>query len=124
MNGNTPAVNGKTPSWQSTIIALALIALVGGIFIAVFEKEGVDSALKVWAAIGTLVGVVTGVVPTYFFGQRAVSTANQHLEQTKETLSQEREKREEADAQAKVMLRVSDPDTVNEAAQLRPDLFE
>jgi len=30
-------VNSK-PSWQSTIIALALIALAGGIFIVVFEK--------------------------------------------------------------------------------------
>lgn len=71
-----------TPTWQSTLIALALILLVGGIFVAVFEKSGVEDALKVWAALGTVVGVVAGAVPAYFFGKQGADAAREDAART------------------------------------------
>jgi hypothetical protein len=114
---------GKAPSWQSTVIALALIGLVGGIFIAVFEKEGVSAALKVWAAIGTLVGVLAGAIPTYFFGRSSTASAQEESKRAREDVHKERKKRDDAEAQARVVLGLADKGTVDEAKQLRPDLF-
>ena len=57
------------PSWPSTVIGLGFIALVGAIFLGVFYKSGMDPALKAWGAIGTLAGILTGAIPTYFFAR-------------------------------------------------------
>jgi hypothetical protein len=116
-------MENKAPSWQSTVIALALIGLIGAIFIVVFEKEGVSAALKVWAAIGTLVGVLTGAIPTYFFGRASATTAQQESERARQDAETALKKREEAEAQARVVLGLADKATVAEAQQLRPDLF-
>jgi hypothetical protein len=122
---------GHTQSWQSTVIALALIALVGGVFIVVFEKEGTDEALKVWGALGTLVGVLVGAIPTYFFGQQATAIAKEASREASSTADEEREKRQEAEesareaeAKAKAVLAVADTTTVAKAQELRGDLFE
>jgi len=122
-------VNSK-PSWQSTIIALALIALAGGIFIVVFEKEGIDSGLKVWAVLGTLVGVITGAVPTYFFGQQATAAAREDSRQAHKTADEEKVKRDKAEeqakvaeTQAKVVLGFADKEAMDKALKLRPDIF-
>jgi hypothetical protein len=117
-------MNGKPPSWQSTIIALALIGLVGAIFIIVFEKEGTDAALKVWAAIGTVVGVLTGAIPTYFFGQKAAAVVKEESKRAHATVDQERQKRDEAEAKTQVVLGIADQSAVEKATQLRPDLFK
>jgi ribosomal protein L9 len=118
------------PSWQSTVIALALIALVGGIFIVVFEKEGTGEALKVWGALGTLVGVLVGAVPTYFFGQQAAAVAKEASKTAQETVEEERQKRQEAEEsardaelKAKTVLAVADSTTVAKAREIRGDLF-
>jgi hypothetical protein len=63
------------PSWPAAVVAVAFLALVGAIFLSAYYRDGVDAALKVWAAIGTLVGVVTGAIPSYFF--RAAAQAAQ-----------------------------------------------
>ncbi len=122
-------MNSK-PSWQSTIIALALIALAGGIFIVVFEKEGIDSGLKVWAVLGTLVGVITGAVPTYFFGQQATAAAREDSRQAHKTADEEKVKRDKAEeqakvaeTQAKVVLGFADKEAMDKALKLRPDIF-
>jgi hypothetical protein len=59
-------------SWQPFAIALAFIALVGIIFVVTMNRmSNVDDFLKIWAAVGPIVGVVTGLVPTYFFHNSA-----------------------------------------------------
>jgi hypothetical protein len=59
---------------QSTIIAVALIALVGLMFWRATGKTAdKDLFAIVWAGTGTIVGVVAGAVPSFFF--RAQATA-------------------------------------------------
>jgi hypothetical protein len=55
------------PSWPSAIVAVAVIALVGLMF---WKAVDTDFA-KVWAGVGTVVGVVTGAIPSYFFHAQA-----------------------------------------------------
>jgi hypothetical protein len=62
---------------------------VGGIFIVVFEKEGTDEALKVWGALGTLIGVLVGAIPTYFFGQQAAAAAKEETKRVHEAAANE-----------------------------------
>ena len=63
------------PSWQATVVALAFIALVGVMF-----WRAVDSDFaKIWAAVGSIVGVVVGAIPSYFFHAKA-EKANQRAE--------------------------------------------
>lgn len=55
------------PTWPSAVVAVAFIALVGFMF-----KEAVDHDFtKIWAGVGTIVGVLTGAIPSYFFRQQA-----------------------------------------------------
>jgi hypothetical protein len=60
-----------TPSWPAAAVAIAFLAFVAAIFLTVYFKGGLDDSLKAWAAVGTVVGVVTGAIPSYFFHQNA-----------------------------------------------------
>lgn len=64
------------PSWPSAVVAVAFIALVGVMF-----WKAVDSSdfAEIWAGVGTVVGVVVGLIPSYFFktqADRASDTAD------------------------------------------------
>ena len=62
--------------WQATIVAVAFMAFVAVMFLLTplaYGQGGIDTALKVWAAFGTLLGVITGAIPSYFFHQQAQS---------------------------------------------------
>jgi hypothetical protein len=74
-------------SWQTVVIAIAIIALVGAIAIAAIVKYStVDEALKFWSALSGLVGLITGALVTYFFSrgniQQAQEEKSQALQQT------------------------------------------
>lgn len=63
----------KSP-WPATLVALAFIALVAIILLTTLPDSGdVDGFLKIWAGVGTLVGVVTGAIPAFFFKNEADS---------------------------------------------------
>ena len=104
------------PSWQSTIIAVTLIALVGAIFLVVYAGDGVDAALKVWGAIGTIVGVLTGAIPTYFFGKATQETLKERGDEFKEK-ADEAEKKIEA-------IYLTNSEVARQAREKYPDLFE
>lgn len=120
----------SSPSWQSTVIAVALIALVGSIFLVVYSKDGIDAAMQAWGAVGTVVGVLTGAVPTYFFGR----AANESLREQTETLREQTKDfqdtadtfRERASSAEKKIEAIydTDPDIVKQARAKYPQLFE
>jgi hypothetical protein len=119
-----------SPSWQSTVIAVAFVALVGCIFLVVYSRDGIDAAMQAWGAVGTVVGVLTGAVPTYFFGR----AANESLrEQTQTLRDQTRDFQQSADvfrerastAERKIeAIYDTDPDIVKQARAKYPHLFE
>src|SRR3954451_3546332 len=52
----------------AVIIGGLFILLIGVIFVVTMNTmSNTDDFLKVWAAVGPIVGVVTGLIPTYFF---------------------------------------------------------
>jgi Co/Zn/Cd efflux system component len=74
-------------SWQSVVVAIAVIAVVGAIAITAIAKYStVDEALKFWSALSGLVGLITGAFVTYFFSRGSVQQAqtekNQAIQQS------------------------------------------
>jgi hypothetical protein len=55
------------PSWPSTVVAVAFIALIGTIFWRAVDND----FATIWSGVGTLLGVVTGAIPSYFFHTEA-----------------------------------------------------
>jgi hypothetical protein len=54
----------------SLILAISILLLIGILMMTAMIKFNVDGALKIWAALGTLTGLVAGSMGTYFFAQR------------------------------------------------------
>jgi hypothetical protein len=54
-------------SWQSTVIGLGFIAFAGfALWVAADHNFS-----AIWAGVGTIIGVVTGAIPSYFFKQQS-----------------------------------------------------
>jgi hypothetical protein len=98
----------KPSSNQATVVAIFYVLLIAAVTIVALDHYSVDDFLKVWAVLGTLIGVLTGAIPSYFF---AVSAANAN------------EEREKSDARSEVILAVADPKVIEKAKEVRPDLF-
>jgi hypothetical protein len=95
--------------WPAAVVAVAFIAFVAAIFLVVYNRDGVDAAVKAWGAIGTIVGVVTGAIPSFFFHQTAKAaqqnaTVAQHAAMV-------------AQRNTNALLAVTDPAVVNQARQ-------
>lgn len=74
MSEDPPAAPGV--SWPSAVVAVAVIAVVGGVAItAIVKYSTVDDALKFWSALSGLVGLITGAFVTYFFSRGSVQQA-------------------------------------------------
>jgi hypothetical protein len=98
-----------TPSSrQATLIAVFYVLLVAAIAVIALLEYEVDDFLKVWAVLGTLVGVLTGAIPAYFFAAAAG------------TAQRERARMED---KAQTLLGLADSELLSQAASLRPDLF-
>jgi hypothetical protein len=110
-------------SWPSTVIASLLIMLAGAIFLVVYLRGGIDDALKAWAAIGTIAGVITGVVPAYFFGQQRAASAEQAALQATNQLTEERARRDKAEERSQLILGHTPPQIIQTLAADHPELF-
>ena len=98
-----------TPSpKQATVIAVFYLLLVGVVAVIALTEYNVDDFLKVWAVLGTLIGVLTGAIPAYFF---AVAAGGAQRE------------RAIVEEKAQTLLGIADKKLLVEAAGVRPDLF-
>ena len=53
--------------WAAVIMGLAFMALVALMFVLAVTHD----FATIWAGVGTVVGVVTGAIPSYFFRAQA-----------------------------------------------------
>ncbi|HEV7585798.1 MAG TPA: hypothetical protein VGO14_08475 [Solirubrobacteraceae bacterium] len=102
----------KPSTGQSTWIATLIVLFVAAIVITALSVYKVDDFLKVWAVIGTLVGVVTGAIPGFFFAATAQRTAKSVSEN-----------KAASDEKLQTLLGFSSPDALRAAVEARPDLF-
>lgn len=87
--------------WPSAVVAVAIMALVGGITIsAIFHYNSVDDALKFWAGLTGLVGVITGAFVSYFFTRQTADAARQTAETAKQGLQAVQERAQASEQQA------------------------
>lgn len=72
--GANSGAGGQSNPWPATVVALAFIGLVGVIFWRATDSSNFST---IWAGVGTIVGVITGAIPSFFFAQTANSATNQ-----------------------------------------------
>ncbi len=63
----------RTPSWQSVVVSVLFLGLVGYIVHFCGTKANTfDEFAKYWGLFATIIGVVTGAIPSYFFHSEAM----------------------------------------------------
>jgi hypothetical protein len=70
----------------SVIIGIALITLIGAIMIAAVIRFDIDAVLKMWGALGTLLGLVVGTMGTYFFTKDQIQQKDALISSTQSAL--------------------------------------
>jgi hypothetical protein len=71
---SNPGIGGPGSPWPTTGVALAFIALVGVMF---WRATDSSNFTLIWAGVGTIVGVLTGAIPSFFFARTASAATNQ-----------------------------------------------
>ena len=61
--------------WPAAVVAIGMMALVAALMIVAMHRDGIDAGLKMWAALGTLVGILTGSMATFFFTRQSTQAA-------------------------------------------------
>jgi hypothetical protein len=113
----------RGPGWPEAVVAVFFVAFAG---LAVFLGVEHDKFLEVWAGVGTVVGVLTGAIPGYFFAKSSQSTtieAQQSATQAQESANQAQESLEEKVNKLTSLLAVAPPDIVDEAKKADPSAW-
>lgn len=58
----------KRGRWEEVVVAVAFMILISSIMLLAIARYDSENALKMWTALGPLVGFLTGAVLTRFFG--------------------------------------------------------
>lgn len=97
---NTHMSNPANNTWPSAAVALGLLVLIGAIAVSAIRRYPTpEEALKVWAALSVLIGVVTGAFVAYFFTKDQVKQANEQLGQANQQVNQANEQVVQANQQ-------------------------
>jgi hypothetical protein len=91
----------QEPSWKAVVVAFGFIGLVALMFWLAVDND----FETIWAGAGSIVGVLTGAIPAYFFHQQA---------------QQAQRDAQQANERAVRVAAVADPQTVRAVA---PELF-
>ena len=83
-------------TWPSAMVAIALIFLVAAVTVTAIIRYDVDSALEIWSSLGTVVGILTGAVVTYFFTRQTVAEAQRAAMETQRKADSERTRANDA----------------------------
>lgn len=79
---NGPKTSNGPTMWPSAVVASVILILIGAITVtAIREYDTVEDALKIWAALSALIGVVTGAFVAYFFTKDQVIQANERADE-------------------------------------------
>lgn len=91
------------------LIGLAYLGLI--VFLILFcadQSSSFEEYSQYWGLFGTLVGVATGAMPAFFFKTQADKAET---------------RAEEANARANTIAGAADPQAIEQARSIRPDLF-
>jgi uncharacterized membrane protein YdjX (TVP38/TMEM64 family) len=100
---------------QATLIAALFVLLVGAIVVTALIVYDIDDFLKVWAVLGTLVGILTGAIPSFFFAK--TMTASQ------EEARVANRRYENAEQKLETVFAMAPSEIWTRARQSRPDLW-
>jgi hypothetical protein len=93
---------------QSSTVAVWALIVIGAIVVVALIVYPAEGFLRVWAVIGTLVGILAGALPAYYFAAAA---------------GRADEERGRLEDKLQTLLAIGGTELVREAARLRPELF-
>jgi len=67
----------ESSAWPSAVVAARVMLFLAGATITAIIEYPVDDALKVWASLGSVAGVITGAFVAYFFTRGTVQAVAQ-----------------------------------------------
>jgi hypothetical protein len=103
-------------SWQSTVVAVAFIALVALFYVfGLIQASSKPDFMALWGTVGTIVGVVVGAIPSFFFKAQADKATGQ-AEQAQAAADQHAER-------FTALASVADPSLVAKAVDAAPRAF-
>jgi len=105
-----------TPTWRSVVVGIAYLAVV--VFIIIFcatQADSFDEYSQYWGLFATIVGVVTGAVPSFFFHSQAQAA--------EQRASEAQDQARKAAARAETLAGMAPPEVVAAARATRPDAF-
>jgi hypothetical protein len=71
----------------SVVVAVSILLVIGGLGITAIIRYPVDQALKVWTALGGILGVVIGAFVTYFFTRQPILQAQKRADVAEQKIS-------------------------------------
>jgi uncharacterized membrane protein YeiB len=101
------------PNFPQAVVALGFFALLG--FVLWLAVDNYDDFNKAWGLVAPLVGVVIGLIPSYFFHSRATAAEAQ--------VEQKDEEVQKTQTQVRTLLEKVEPDVVAEAKASAPDAW-
>lgn len=81
--------------WPESAVAVALILLIGAVSVTGIARYEPADFLKIWAALTSLVGIITGAIVTYFFTRSSIDQAERKVVETERKLEDERSRSRE-----------------------------
>lgn len=81
--------------WPESAVAVALILLIAAVSVAGIARYEPADFLKIWAALTSLVGIITGAIVTYFFTRSTIDQAERKVVETERKLEDERSRSRE-----------------------------
>jgi hypothetical protein len=103
----------RGPGWPEAVVAIFFIGFAG---LALWLGIDHDKFSEVWAGVGTVVGIITGAIPGYFFAK----TAQANTSQAVDTANQAQQQAATAQDKLTAVLEVAPKDLVEEARQKNP----
>jgi hypothetical protein len=110
----------RGPGWPESVVAVFFIGFAG---LALWLGIDHDKFSEVWAGVGTVVGIITGAIPGYFFAKTAQANTSQAVETASQAQTAAQTAQEQAvAAQNKLaaVLEVAPQNLVDEARQRNP----
>lgn len=74
--------------WPAAIVAISILLIIALLMIVTLLKHEFDDALKLLGALGSLIGLITGMAGTYFFTREQVVLAEQQASLAQSQLGQ------------------------------------
>lgn len=78
----------ESSQWPAAVVAVAILVIIGILMTVALVRHKFEDSLKLWGAMGSLLGVITGMAGTYFFTRDQIVQAERQADRAEERVGQ------------------------------------